>query len=220
MTQAWWIASELVRRYPKLKISQAHDPVAGEALTVRRKGRGEFAFVLSVAHGVELFGCVPFQPIPWEEVLMQESPHGITRRIQDTTEWGFPERAAGATGETLVFRVIAQILTMTVDERSDWYVRAAVPETYGLPTDKLVNFSGFVTAQKEVLAKLSDGDPVGVPAVLDGYWGFYRDVDLVGIFSPEGIFHVRDGGMDLMAGYIASNRSIHVTPASCLHRIP
>lgn len=214
--QAWWIASELIRRHPHLELVQAHDPVTGAALVIHDSQSGLFTVQLSLAHGVELLGPVVYQPLRWRHVFAQESPHETVKLLEVSMGLDAPSRPV-TTPTTLVYRLVAQLLASKVNDRHSWYVSNDDPETYGLtngPHD--MELGAFPTALETMCREFETAAARGKWCGFSQYWAVMRDVELVMLLDANGVVHTKDGSLDLMALYVSRGRNLGDTVVKLL----
>ncbi|WP_396137140.1 hypothetical protein [Curtobacterium sp. BRD11] len=193
--QSWWIASELCRRDSTLRVVQDY---ADGSLRLRvsrdlpRDSGGEPHITLHPVRGIE--GLGPAQWSTWPMVFGESDPHAWIKRIESKFGWALGPTPATTT-RSLTYRLIAQILAGTVNQRHQIRAISWNSMLGSTPHDSswLSNFRGV----ESVLAP--SGRPQDPPL-----WVLFRESSAgLLVLSESGFAYRRDGHKptDLMARY-------------------
>ncbi|ROS46165.1 hypothetical protein [Curtobacterium sp. PhB78] len=195
VAQSWWIASELCRRDSTLRIDQDYADDARRLRVSRdlpRDSGGMAHVTLHPARGVE--GLGPAQWTTWPMVFGEDNPHAWVNRIESKFGWAVGPTPATTT-RSLTYRLIAQILTSTVNQRHEIHAISWNSMLGSTPHDSswLFNFQGV----QSVLT------PSGRPQVPPLWVLFRGGNEGVIVLSESGFAYRRDGHkqIDLMARY-------------------
>lgn len=193
--QSWWIASELCRRDSTLRIDQDY---AGGSRRLRvsrdlsRDMGGMPHVTLHPVRGVE--GLGPAQWTSWPMVLSENNPHAWVDRIESKFGWA-PGPTPATTTRSLTYRVIAQILASTVNQRHQIQVISWNSMLGSTPHDS--SWLSIFEGVQSVLA------PSGRPQYPPLWVLFRGGNEGVIVLSESGLAFRRDGHkqIDLMARY-------------------
>jgi hypothetical protein len=209
IAQSWWIATELVRRNPQLRILELH-PGGGQYETL---GIFDTFAEEEIIHMIRSGGRIHFmkapdtEPIEWSEVF-SSSPHVMVERIERLGGLTPPAQTPPTERHVLTYRLIATILAQMVNAKATWDARSAFVDTagYGGGTVETV-FDDFPSAARR-------RETAGRVAVLGNaayaFWSLNRNEEAVAVLDEWGWLHHRKNtqAVDLMQIYKASGRSL------------
>lgn len=218
--QMWWLASELVRRHPHLRISGVEVDEGGRLLIVHDEQDG-MSIQWDLVGGCKFLVNGVVNKISWIEMMAALSPHEIVKRIEVATGLGIPKATPETTPRALAYRVIASALATAVDDRHEWY---AVPAPILLdvdPDDADRYFGNFPSAieartgyERETEAKLDAGSH-GL-YFFQPFWAVLRDLEPIAIFDAAGVAHTIMGATELMPVYDNIHRNLTITTVQVL----
>ena len=118
--ESWWVASELVRRFPYSHIVESHGGPEGgmynvlvlDLITDQQSERGthlERRVMLNRMGRITLFGSEA-EPISWWEHLESENPIVTLEKIARAYGLALPEKSAVTTPKSLAYRVISAFI--------------------------------------------------------------------------------------------------------------
>ena len=207
IAQSWWIASELVRRHPKLGLAETH-PCSGmyDCLSLfATDGKHRTTLIdLNRVGSTHIHVNPDFEPLTWEEVHETTDPHESIRRIEAGTGLKRPSPTPPTSPAALSYRVIARVLASMVNEKDPWDVRneqldSSISE--GKPRGYV---AGFPRAAE--LAKVPHPGDVWAPGYQ--YWALLRAEQPVAILDTSGRVFLPDKQYDLNQLYKQGGRSI------------
>jgi hypothetical protein len=219
--QAWWIASEVVRRNPSLRIAETSHDEVGSSLAIYDPANSEARqFLLNRVAGCNIVGD-PLSHIGWDEIFEASSPHDIVKRVEDGLMLAPSSPAPPTDHATIVYRVIARILSGVVNDRHSWMVRGQRPEDPSV--HESLTWAGDVTRFPSVNRlhirwfeyDALEGEDQGVNRL----WALWRDLQPVALFDMFGDVHTVSGNDDLLAAYRASGHNLGLAMASTLGQI-
>jgi type III secretion system-like peptide-binding chaperone len=216
LAQSWWIARELVRRHPHLRLIETH-PGGGQydcltLLDSRSAGPGSLVDLNRAGRiHVDNGAC---EPLGWDTVFAARGGHDIVRRIEAVAGL-HPLVPAPPTGPSaLTYRVLARILTSLVDDRHTWDVRNGQLDSSGYGGGRRSELDWFPSAVK-ALRDVRPDDLFQEPAYR--FWILLRDTDPVVVLDTDGRLHLRNQlSAELLAVYKGSSRSLTITVAEVL----
>jgi len=213
--QMWWIASELVRRHPHLRISGVEVDEGSRLLLVHDEQDG-LSIQWDLVGGCKYLVNGVVNSISWIEMMAALSPHETLKRIEVATGLGVPKATSATTPRALAYRVIASALASAVDDRHEWYAVPA-PMLVGDSCDYFDEFTTAVearTAYEDAADKqLETGREV---YFFQPFWAVLRDLEPIAIFDIAGVAHTVMGAMPLMPLYEEINRNLTITTARVL----
>jgi hypothetical protein len=195
IAQSWWIASELCRRDSTLRIDQDYADGSRRLRVSRdlpRDSGGMPHVTLHPVRGVE--GLGPAQWTSWPMVFSENNPHAWVNRIESKFGWA-PGPTPSTTTRSLTYRLIAQILASTVNQRHQIQVISWNSMLGSTPHDS--SWLSIFEGVESVLAP--SGRPQDPPL-----WVLFRGGEEgVIVLSESGLAFRRDGNkqIDLMARY-------------------
>ncbi|WP_022881852.1 TY-Chap2 family putative peptide chaperone [Gryllotalpicola ginsengisoli] len=215
LAQTWWVASELVRRHPRLMISRRESEGAPPVLLVHDEGEGmKIGFDLSTA--IQFLAGGVLKRIEWAELFGSNEPLQLVRRIELESGLGIVATAPPMTERSVVYRLIAKLLALGVDDRYTWHA-VSLPgyptagAWAGMTTDawnRTVDpFPGAVGASLGYYER-SSGALRSRTVLPNPFWALMRDVDTVAILDVAGHAYLRTGSVDLLATYRGTGNSL------------
>lgn len=209
--QSWWIATELVRRNPQLRILEWH-PGGGQydALGILDLSLEKVTISLNRRGGrIHLVESADFEPIEWSDVFSSPQ-HSIVDRIEKGGGLTPPAQTPPTARHTLTYRIIATILAQMVNSKSMWDARSAFVDTSGYGSGPIESiFDNFPSAARQ-------REAIGRVAVLGdasyAFWSLNRNDDVVAVLDQRGMLHLPKGEpADLMGIFTANGRSLAAT---------
>lgn len=193
--RAWWIASELKRRHPHLKVHEAF-PMGGFYRGLEVGVDGDSYVFMNFVGSVHLTrtGHTP-QGFRWRETLEADTPHDHVKRIEKEMDWAL--EGASTTAETLTYRVISALVTERLNDRHRWDAgnSEGVNMRAGERSESaefLIPFRGAQEAEREKI--------FGLP--LDRYWAIQRNGEVRAILHESGFsYHPDREPINLFARY-------------------
>lgn len=219
--QMWWIASELVRRHPHLRISGI-EVADGARLLIVHDEQDSMSIQWELVGGCKFLVDGAVTRISWIEMMAAASPHETVKRIEVSSGLGVPKATPVTTPRTLAYRVIASALAAAVDDRHDWY---AVPAPM-MPTDDpddpgsayfhafpsaLAARAEYSRAANEQLDETGRGIHFFQP-----FWAVLRNLEPIAILDAAGVIHTVMGATELMPVYEHIDRNLTITMVQLL----
>ena len=221
IAQMWWIASELVRRHPHLRISGVEVDEGNRLLLVHDEQDG-MSIQWDLVGGCKFLINGEVQKISWIEMMAALSPHETVKRIEVATGLGIPKATPATTPKALAYRVIASALTTAVDDRHEWYaVPAPMTHDEGPDNPGCAYFNEFPSAleARASYTLATDAELVETNRGIYFYqpfWALLRDLEPVAIFDSAGVIHTIMGATELMPFYEQIDRKLSLTTARVL----
>jgi hypothetical protein len=218
--QIWWIASELVRRHPHLRISGVEVDEGASLIMVHDEQDG-MHIQWDLVGGCKYLVNGAVTSISWIAMMAASNPHEIVKRIEVATGLGLPLATPVSTPRALAYRVMASALATAVNDRDEWYAVPApmVPgENPQLPSCAyFVPFASTIAARAgyESLMDATLDAGIGV-YFFQPFWALLRNLEPVAIFDAAGVIHTSSGATELMPQYVAAGRKLSLTTASVL----
>jgi hypothetical protein len=185
VSQSWWIASELVRRHPRLRLIETH-PGGGQhdclTLVEGRSADPDTLVVLNRAGSIHVLNgaCEPFS---WGTVFAAGGGHHIVGRIEAAADL-HPTAPAPPTGPTaLTYRILARILTSLVDDRHAWDARNGQIDSSGYGGGHRSELGRFPSVL-EALCDVRPDDIFHEPSYR--FWILLRDADPIAVLDTDG----------------------------------
>ncbi|MDJ0337365.1 hypothetical protein [Cryobacterium sp. PH31-O1] len=215
--QIWWIASELVRRHPQLRIAGV-EVDEGDRLIIVHDEHGDLSIQWDLVGGCQYLVNGLVHVISWIEMMAAFSPHGTLKRLEEATGLGIPTTAPATTPRTLAYRVITKALVGAVNDRHEWYAVTAPmlveqPTHYfnGFPTAVLARSAYEVVAEQQV-------NNAGTVYFFQPFWVLLRDLEPIAIFDVAGVVHTSSGATSLLPVYEELDHNLTLTTARVLGR--
>ncbi|WP_111721105.1 hypothetical protein [Homoserinimonas sp. OAct 916] len=213
--QMWWIASELVRRHPHLRISGVEPDDGGRLLIVHDEQDG-MSIQWDLVGGCKYLVNGEVHQISWIQMMAATSPHETVKRIEVATGLGVPKVTPATTPRSLAYRVIANVLGMAVDSRHSWF---AVPARmlHGEACDYFDYFPTAVAAREAYEDAAEEELEAGRGVYFfQPFWAVLRDLEPVAIVDAVGVIHYIQGERELMPIYENIHRNLTLTTAQLL----
>ncbi|MBG6058950.1 hypothetical protein RCH16_002051 [Cryobacterium sp. MP_M5] len=219
--QMWWIASELVRRHPHLRISGV-EVDDGARLLIVHDEQNAMSIQWDLVGGCKFLVNGVVNKISWIEMMAALNPHDIVRRIEVATGLGIPKTPPVTTKRALTYRLIASALATATNDRQGWY---AVPapmlhdEDPAEPgCDYFRGFPSTVEARSRYVAMTLEEFDAGDRSVyfFQPFWALLRDLDPVAIFDAAGVIHTVRGSTELMPVYERTHRTLSIATVQVL----
>lgn len=219
--QMWWIASELVRRHPHLRISGV-EVDEGARLLIVHDEQNAMSIQWDLVGGCKFLVNGVVNKISWIEMMAAFSPHDIVQRIEVATGLGIPKTPPVTTKRALTYRLIASALATATNDRQGWY---AVPapmlhdEDPAEPgCDYFRGFPSTVEARARYVAMTLEEFDAGNRSVyfFQPFWALLRDLDPVAIFDAAGVIHTVRGSTELMPVYERTHRTLSIATVQVL----
>jgi hypothetical protein len=194
LAQSWWIASEIVRRNPKLLLIETH-PGGGQydcLSLIQRTAAGTDTLIdLNRAGSLHVHGSASYMPITWAGAFAARGGHDIVHALEKAAGLTPAAKAPPTGPRVLTYRLIARILASLVDDRHQWDARNGQLDSSGMDATndhrpELLRFPSVVEALRD---KRPD-DLFGRPAYR--FWTLLRDADPVAVLDTDGRLHLQD----------------------------
>ncbi len=213
--QMWWIASELVRRHPHLRIAGV-EVDEGDHLIIVHDEQNLLSIQWDLVGGCQYLVNGVVHVISWIEMMAALNPLETLKRIEVATGLGVPNDTPATTPRTLAYRVITNALATTVNAQQEWYAVTAPmlvsePTHYfdGFPTAVLARSAYEVAAEEQL-------DAGGTVYFFQPFWVLLRDLEPIAIFDVAGVVHTSGGATPLMPIYDELHRNLTLTMARVL----
>lgn len=211
LAQSWWIASEVVRRQPHLRIVETQ-PGGGQydCLTVYDPGRDNRPLLDLNRNGTMHAHVSGFDSLEWSEAIAAANAHDVVRKLERATGFTATAKAPASGPAVLTYRVFARVLTSMVDDRHAWDARNGRIDSVGTQRAEMESFPTVV----EGLRDRRPSDLFGVSAYR--YWILLRDTEPLAVLDTDGLVHMSDRTTELLPTSRASHRSLTVVIAQVL----
>ena len=221
IAQMWWIASELVRRHPHLRISGVEVDEGNRLVLVHDEQDG-MSIQWDLVGGCKFLINGDVEKISWIEMMAALSPHETVKRIEVAAGLGIPQATPVTSPKSLAYRVIASALATAVDDRHEWYaVPAPMTHDEGPDNPGCVYFDGFPSAleARAAYTLATDAELAQTDRGIhffQPFWALLRDLEPVAIFDSAGVIHTGQGATELMPLYEQVDRKLAFTTAGVL----
>lgn len=215
--QMWWIASELVRRHPHLRISgvEVND---GARLLIVHDEQDSMSVQWDLVGGCKFLVDGVVGSISWITMMAADNPHEILKRIEVATGLGIPKATPATTPRALTYRAIASVLTTATNDRHEWYAVPALmltdDEPEGASSSYFDCFATAIVARTEyedrAAAELEAGRAV---YFFQPFSALLRDLEPVAIFDNAGTIHTIMGATELLPVYESIHHNLSLTAA-------
>ncbi|WP_156160550.1 TY-Chap2 family putative peptide chaperone [Demequina soli] len=217
--QLWWVASELCRRHPRLRIRElVQDELGSFIEVVSWPDTSALRIVCSRVAGIRIVGHDDFLVAP-ADLLEDPNPHAVLKAVEAAHGIGGPGRFPRTTRETIGHRAIAHVLSTMVNSRHSWTVRGERPED-----PSVVHGGTWLTPVLGWPSIVGLRERWGHDAAHDALyqkapahaWVLMRDLEPAAVFDLYGQVHTSDGAMDLLDVYQESGASLPLAVTSAL----
>jgi hypothetical protein len=220
--QVWWLASELVRRHPHLRISGVQDAARARLIIVHDE-QDAMSLQWDLVGGCKYDANGVVKSISWKNMMAAANPHEIVKRIEVGTGLGIPKSTPATTPRALAYRVIASALATAVDDRHEWYaVPAPMQHGEDLENPACQYFGDFPST---IEARKGYEQAIGVQLLAGSrvyffqpFWAVLRDLEAIAIVDAAGVIHTAVGATPLMPLYEKNNHRLALTTARVLGR--
>ena len=188
IAQSWWIASEIARRHPQLVLIETH-PCDGmyDCLTLVDRYRWTSVVDLNRVGRLHVRGRTGFAT--WSDAIGAPDGHEMVRRLERAAELPARRPTPPTTARTLVYRLIARVLTSLIDDRHAWDARNGFHDSSGGDAGRRGDLDLFPTIRSDLDEDRQDGF-LGDPACR--YWLLTRADEAVAVLDGDGRLHRRD----------------------------
>ncbi|MDJ0376433.1 hypothetical protein [Cryobacterium sp. PH31-L1] len=216
--QIWWLASELVRRHPHLRVS-GHEVEGEGRLVIVHDEQDSMSIQWDLVGGCKYLVNGAVTSISWIEMMSAVSPHETLKRIEVGTGLGIPKAVPVTTPHSLTYRVMASALATAVDDRHEWYAVPAPMRPYDDPDCPY--FAPFASARKarDDYAEAADAQILATGRDIhffQPFWALLCNLEPVAIFDSAGVIHTEWGPVELMPTYDQLGRRLAFTTARVL----
>jgi hypothetical protein len=191
IAQSWWIASELVRRHPELRLIETH-PGGGlyDCLTIVGPGSDPETLIdLNREGRIHVHARAGFEPIDWEEVLRSANAHDVVRRLEAGAGFEAPTNTPASTPAVLGYRVISRVLSSLVNDKRQWDARNGQFDFADGVFEPNPHLQQFPTVREAASDRRAD-DIHGQPHYR--FWVISADAELLAVVDSDGGLHLRD----------------------------
>ncbi|MGO4534929.1 TY-Chap2 family putative peptide chaperone [Leifsonia sp. 2MCAF36] len=221
----WWLASELVRRNPKLELRETY-PMDGfyDCLSLFGDGsRGPVHIDFNRLGSVHVHpDHIHFMEI--SELVSRENPHDAIKRIEGVAGLTPAIKAPTSSARVVTLRVMAALMNFLVNDRARWDLRMLAPDAsgYAIPVLESLFADDEQSPLPVVFPNPADfraflmGSRFAEPFVPGRFWALKRDDDVVAVFDTQGLVHTEHARITLKPLYARTGRNITQTMATAL----
>lgn len=205
LAQAWWVASEIVRRHPEFTV-RGDDHLTYLSIVHRRSGDTIAMVNPGTVHVLASTTGEAARPFSGPGgAISATSARSFIERVEGAMGLPSPQRAAESQAHTLAFRLISSDLMAQVNDNHDWDCRSEVAtEDFALfHRDWISTFPGAAEAVDRVTLEEWD---VGIRE--RHFWGLTRAEQPIALVSVEGILYRPHGHFDLVTEYQNAGRRL------------
>ncbi|WP_306215342.1 TY-Chap2 family putative peptide chaperone [Actinoplanes sp. RD1] len=211
--QSWWLAALLIRRHPELTCIETH-PGDGmyDCLSLFRDG--DKLIDINREGSVHVHRESRWTPVPVEALL---DIHDVTAFVHDLEEAAglrSPAHAPASTPAVLAYRVIAQIMAITVNAKETWDVRNVLLDASGMGGGVKEEYLTPFPVAAERARQVRADDLLGIPYYR--YWCVLRAGKPVAILDTDGFVYAGQQVIALPEVYAAHSRRLMPTVATAL----
>lgn len=222
----WWIATELVRRNPKLVLVETY-PLDGfyDCLTLFGDSGGRKVHI-----DLNRLGSIHIHPdhihhLEDRQVIAHQDAHWAVKEIERVAGLTPAETTPSSNSRTITLRILARTLNYLVNDKSSWDVRMLDHHGFDIASPHASTLFGpehgshpfpnvFPTAQDfKAFATQSGLAESYEPGRL---WTLLRDEVPVAVFDTKGVVHTRESRIALKPLYARMNRNLTQTMAHAL----
>ncbi|WP_289020204.1 hypothetical protein [uncultured Ornithinimicrobium sp.] len=216
--QSWWLGSELVRRHPELLLIETH-PGGGQydcltLMSMDPGGAGTNLVDLNRTGRIHVGDQTGF--MTWEQERAFGDRHGAMRRIENAAGLHAPTQTPSSTGKVLTYRVLASVLTTTLNEREPWDARNLMLDASNADVEPRFDLAAFPSAVEGVRERRRD-DLFGRPEYR--FWGLIQGEKLVAVLDTDGNVHLGSGPRNLSTVYAQRGRRLNAAIATTLAEV-
>ncbi|GAA1276086.1 hypothetical protein GCM10009609_43850 [Pseudonocardia aurantiaca] len=191
IAQSWWIASEIVRRHPELRLIETH-PGGGlyDCLTIVGPGPHPASLIQLNRQGrIHVSARAEFEPIEWQEVLRSADAHDVVRRLEAGAGFRSPTTTPASTPAVLGYRVISRVLSSLVNDKRQWDARNGQLDSADGAFEPNPQLQQFPTVREAASQRRAD-DILGQPHYR--FWVLSGDAEPLAVVDSDGGLHLRD----------------------------
>jgi len=222
----WWIATEILRRNPKLVLVETY-PMDGfyDCLTLFGESGGRQVHI-----DLNRLGSIHIHPdhihhLEDRQVIAHQDAHWAVKEIERVAGLTPAEKAPLSNSRLITLRIISRALNYLINDKSSWDARmlddqsldlavGSAPTTLDPKPGSHPLASVFPTVHDLEAFAVSSGLPhSGEPGRL---WALLRDGSPVAIFDTKGVVHTRESRIALKPLYARMNRNLTQTMAHAL----
>jgi hypothetical protein len=221
----WWIATEIVRRHPKLELAESYiqdgfyDMLTLWGNVDGRKIHIDFNRPGSIHVHPDHTGLMSA-----DDAMSRDDAHWAVKRIEETAGLTLVAEAPASSTRVVTLRLMATFLNYVINDRYEWDLRMITAEGHGaslalLPSE--LNFEA-ATSFTEVFPRAKDFHAFLVSSefpetlTVGRLWGLRRDKVVVAVFDTKGVVHTKDSSVALKPLFNRSSRNITRTMVDAL----
>lgn len=199
----FWVASELARRHAGYGLyCNDNHPADSAALILRHDSKPT---VFLPRHGrVVSEGWTEDSEFKVDELLAFESPRALIHAVERQLGLHSPQNALPSTRHTLMYRVMAAILSSTCNDKAEWNF-AAGSIGWGQPGP----WDDWMPHSRTTKSSSASGMP----------WTLLRNGEPRAVLTPDGIVHKQHTRQDLFEVFIRKGRRVTPTIGEVFGRI-
>jgi len=219
LSRAWWMASELVRRHPYLRVSRVVDDEQNPLLIVHDDHEG-LRVQFDLPAWIRYMSGDELVTITWAEAFGEANHLAVVERIENEAGLGIADPGAPSVPRSLVYRIIACALALSVDDRYTWQAVPACVRYEDPDASDWEFFEAFptgVAVATQYLERIAERAALGVDFVFhQPVWTLLRDVEPVALLDIDGFAHTRRGRIELLPFYRRNHRRLAPTVVGLL----
>ncbi|MBW6439263.1 hypothetical protein KZ829_36680 [Actinoplanes hulinensis] len=213
LTQSWWLACQLIRRHPKILIVETH-PGGGQYDCLTLIHNGQSVIDINRAGSIHVKNSSDSKPVTFEDLFVHDDSGEVVTAIERAAGMSSPSSAPPSTPAVLTYRVLAQLMAITLNEKHRWDVRNERLDSSGMGGGAARGYlADYPVAAARAREKRPD-DLLGDP--LYRYWGVLRDGKPVAVLDTDGFAYVAQQVLYLPEIYSASSRRLTPLMAATL----
>lgn len=213
LMHSWWLACELVRRHPELSVAEMH-PAGGMYDSLSLFHNGQELININREGRIHVPDSPGFEPVTFDDLVAAEEPGDVLAIVERAARLNSLHVTPSSTPAVLTYRVIAQLMAITVNDKRHWDVRN---ERFDSSDPGGGGDRGYLAEYPVAAARAREtrsDDLLGSP--LYRYWGALRDGKLVAVLDTDGFAYVSQQVWYLPELYAASSRRLTPLVASTL----
>jgi hypothetical protein len=213
LAQSWWLASALVRRHPGLRLIETH-PGGGQYDCLSLLRAKEKVFDINRNGSVHVGEAVrELRPMAMDGLFDQEQAWTYVRELEEVSSVGVARHTPSSTPAVLTYRVIAELMAITLNDRKAWDVRNEFEDTSDWGGGPRHYVQGFPLAAARVQQRRED-DLLGIAEYR--FWGVLSGGEAVAVLDTDGNVYVGEQVFHLPEVYRSHNRRLTATVAATL----
>lgn len=215
LSRAWAIAAELVHRHPGLRISRVVDEEQNPLLLVHDESEAT-QIQFDLPYSVHYVSGDDVRCLSWAEVFATR-PAAVVEHLERAVGLGLPAPSLRPEPRALVYRVVASVLALGLDDDATWQAVHAHIHPAEIDVDTFLRFPGGMDTAWRYL------EEIRTRVALEGrivfhqpVWALLRDVETVALLDTAGRVHLPEGTIDLLAFHERHGRRLARTVAGLL----